>query len=171
MKKGKCELKIHTQVCVATPNLSCTKSSGMVKIMKMHIDDNMMNHICHLSKLELTSEEKKQAKTDMTRLCAFFDQLKELEVLQYQDRRDEDLTDRQLREDLLINDITERTPQEIEGDSQQNKPQYTEPGIEQNLVQDSSRQLPKDITGNIKSKRGDCLSEIKKKSYEVPITV
>jgi len=50
------------------------------KQMANKIDDETIEYVCILSKLELDGEEKEQAKADMGRMLDYIDQLNELDT-------------------------------------------------------------------------------------------
>lgn len=105
--------------------------------MSIQIDDSLIDHISQLSKLELTKEEKEKSKAEMSKLCEFFDQLRELDVLEINTK------------ELLSSkeDISSKVPM----------------STKELLVSNELMLREDDIVV--------CDFKIKKKSYEVPITV
>lgn len=88
--------------------------------MKDKISDETIDYIGILAKLELSEEEKKQAKSDMETMLEYFDKLKELDTTNVEPMSHIFPMNNVFREDVITNgddreQILANAPEEKEG--------------------------------------------------------
>ncbi len=81
------------------------------------INDEIMDYVGILAKLELSAEEKEQAKKDMERMLAYFDKLNELDTTGIEPVSHITKVQNVFREDMVTNgDEQEKTLQNAPGE-------------------------------------------------------
>lgn len=93
---------------------------GEVETVENIINDEMIAYVGNLAKLELSEEERKQAKSDMGKMIAYIDQMGELDTTGVEPMshvfpvknvfREDVVTNGDMREEMLLN-----APEEKEG--------------------------------------------------------
>ena len=86
---------------------------GEVETMENIVNDEMIAYVGNLAQLELSEEERKQAKSDMGRMIAYIDQMGELDTTGVEPMshvfpvknvfREDVVTNGDMREEMLLN--------------------------------------------------------------------
>lgn len=69
------------------------------------IDEHLINHLAHLSRLEFASEEKQKIMNDLNRILSYIDQLNELDTSNIEPLIYLSSNQTILREDVVIEDL------------------------------------------------------------------